>query len=367
MSTCGWIVLEAESPELRESLWRGRIEHQGRSLLPVAREVIIEGSRRKVVVQLRDPSGAHPSFLIRYWTALRADRAFLVLFAALWVGLLGHGQGWSLNPNQAVVAVTGAFFLHLAVNGIAEIHDGLRLLDLSRWQESGGRRSALVEGWVSPRQLWVVSMTLLAAAGTLGAPLLFRHSEALLPMVAMGALAAWGYSQPPLALRYRGWGELVLFLASGPALVLALSWCFFETWNLSMVCVGACLGFWSLAMHHAGNLVMSDRDQANGVATIVTRLGFLRGRWFLAVFYLLGWVSLLPAVVSANLNPVFVLSLALLLPAQLWLGLRVLRASGSASVWMVGLRRRARRLAWISILGASLLTWMSIQLFGGLT
>jgi 1,4-dihydroxy-2-naphthoate octaprenyltransferase len=199
-----------------------------------------------------------------------------------------------------------------------------------------------------------------------GAPLLFWNTTALLPMAAMAAIAGWGYAQPPLSLKYRGWGELAILLASGPALVLALSWCFFGRWNLGFVSLGFCVGFWNLALHHAGNLPDVERDRDQGAVTWVTLFGFRKARWLVLPFYFLGWVSLFPAIPGVELNPIWVLGLAVLLPFQLQFALRLSRASGCHSVWLAGLRKRAARVQWVSYWGALAWTWGVIQIFGGL-
>jgi len=252
------------------------------------------------------------------------------------------------------------------VNAFAEIQDTLRLMDLRRWYGPDRELSAILEGWISPRTLWFVGSLLLHAAIACGGPLLWKYSDALMPMAAMAALAAWGYAQPPLALKYRGWGELVLFLASGPALALGLSWCFFGQWNVSMVSLGACLGFWNVALHHVGNLLDADQDREHGVVTLVTRLGFLRARWLVPLFHFLAWLSFLPVMASIGLSPLLVFSLALLLVPQGVLASRLLRASGCASVWMVRVRDRARVVQWISHVGAIVLSGACLHLLGGL-
>jgi 1,4-dihydroxy-2-naphthoate octaprenyltransferase len=366
MSAASWLVLPLESERLREALWNGYLEHEGQRRRVIPRELIVEGDRRKVLLLLAEITPSAKPAIVRWWTALRGDRAALTLSSSSLVLLFGVGQGWELRSSEAILAVAGALLLHLAVNAFAEIQDTLRLMDLRRWYGPDRELSAILEGWISPRKLWVVGSLLLVAALACGGPLLWKHSEALMPMAAMAALAAWGYAQPPLALKYRGWGELVLFLASGPALALGLSWCFFGQWNVSIVSLGACLGFWNVALHHVGNLLDADQDRDHGVATLVTRLGFLRSRWVVPAFHFLGWLSLLPATVAIGLSPLLVFSWALLLVPQGILAFRLLRASGCASVWMVRVRDRARVVQWISHAGAIALTVMCLFFLGGL-
>jgi 1,4-dihydroxy-2-naphthoate octaprenyltransferase len=366
MSAASWLVLPLDSERLRDALWNGRLEHEGRMRRVIPRELIVEGDRRKVLLQLAEITPARRPAIVRWWTALRGDRAALTLSSAMLVLLFGMGQGWELRPFEAILAVAGAVLLHLAVNAFAEIQDTLRLMDLRRWYGPDRELSAILEGWISPRKLWVVGSMLLLVAVGCGGPLLWKYSDALMPMAAMAALAAWGYAQPPLALKYRGWGELVLFLASGPALALGLSWCFFGHWNVSIVSLGACLGFWNVALHHVGNLLDADQDREHGVTTFVTRLGFLRARWLVPLFHFLAWLSFLPATVSMGLSPLLVFSLTLLLVPQGMLASRLLRASGCASVWMVRVRDRARVVQWFSHAGAMAMTAACLYVLGGL-
>ena len=67
-----------------------------------------------------------------------------------------------------------------------------------------------------------------------------------------------------------------------------------------MVSLGICLGLWTVALHHVGNLPDADQDREHRVSTLVTRLGFLRARLLVPVFYLVAWLSFLPAVAAAD-------------------------------------------------------------------
>ena len=367
MKTPVWLVLPFESEVLREALWSGYVEHDGKVCRATPRELIVEGSQRKVLLLLDEFLDQRQNALSRWWTALRVEKSFFVAATAVWVLLLGLGQHWELKVGEGILACVGSLSLYLAVSAFAEIYDTLRLLDLRRWYGPDQEQSAILRGWVSPQKLWFAAWVLMSVALACGIPLIWWNSQALLPMAAMAAVAAWGYAQPPLALKYRGWGEVVLFLASGPALALGFSWCLFSQWNGVMISLGACVGFWNLTLHHLGNLPDFDQDREHGVSTWVTQLGFRRARNLVPVLYFMSWASFFPAVFFVGMNPILVFALALLLIPQLRLAFRVLRASGGASVWMAGVRGRSQRVHAISYVVAVILTSLCIQLFGGVT
>ncbi|MEN9724200.1 MAG: hypothetical protein RJB38_2186, partial [Pseudomonadota bacterium] len=360
-----WVSLEQGTDELRSALWTGFVTLKGERLRAVPRELIFEGEGRKVLFFVDPPQRQVPGFLKRWAGALRWDRAFFLLGTALWVGVLGMAQDWSFRWSTATLAVVGALALHLAVNAFAEIQDTLRLVDFSRWYGVSRESSAVLEGWVTLEALSRVGWGFLVLSFLCGMPLLWWHSRALLPMAVMGAVSAWGYAHQPLSLKYRGWGEFFIFLASGPALALALSWCFFERWSPAMASLGFCVGFWNLAYHHSGNLPDADQDRESGLKTWVLRLGFLRARWLLFPLSLLSWLAWAPALISGAVQPLYVFALVILLVPQWALALRVSRASGCASIWLVGLRRRAWRVQLGSFIGALMLSLVFWCYLGG--
>lgn len=166
------------------------------------------------------------------------------------------------------------------------------------------RSLALNAAWVA-----LVFGGLLAAAGWLTGTL---NTTALLTL-AIGGFLGWMYSVPPLALAWRGWGELDNSLAGGMALPLFG----FAAINASLdfPTVAACLPFVTLVFLNLLATTWPDRqaDAAVGKWMLATR--WSRGKlrrlyWAVALVFVL----LIPLLEGWSLPPVAAWSSYLVLP-----------------------------------------------------
>lgn len=78
-----------------------------------------------------------------------------------------------------------------------------------------GRQSALVSGDLTFRQLLIATMVICGLAALIGAYFSLKIGGPMVLLVAFGAIISVEYTAPPLKLKYRGLGDLGVFLCFG--------------------------------------------------------------------------------------------------------------------------------------------------------
>jgi 1,4-dihydroxy-2-naphthoate octaprenyltransferase len=213
-----------------------------------------------------------------------------------------HFLGASLFPYAAAVAIASSRVRELpwdrvVLGGIAValVHLGANLWN-DYWDErleadvgthrptlwSGGSRPTVC-GLITPGQALGGSLLLLLSASVLGLYLDFTSSgHVIFWSGVLGLGLALAYSAPPARLAWRGWGEVVVGVAFGPALMAGASWLIAQRLSPAIVWGGAAVGLQTALVLLVNEFPDRAGDRRAGKRTLVVRLG-PRGAGHLAV------------------------------------------------------------------------------------
>jgi len=261
---------------------------------------------------------------VRWASRFRAVRAFSlpvsVLPALIAVAAAAPPAEWRWDVVAA--CVVGVALLHAAgnlMNDYFDFHFGLdRVFD-------GRPGLVIARGEMTPRQVLVQAVLLLAAAAPLVAYLVWRCGPGVLGFGAVGVVGLYTYTGPPLRLKYHALGEPVIFVVFGPALMLGAA--YVQTGALEPAALWASvpIGFVTTAVLLGNNLRDRAEDAAAGIRTLASFAGGRVGRAvYLAL--LVGFVGGLAALGGLGIAPRVLLALPLaLLPmrremAAVWRG-----------------------------------------------
>jgi 1,4-dihydroxy-2-naphthoate octaprenyltransferase len=334
------IRLTQSSPEAQRALWHGLYS----DLLAIPREVVeIPQRGLQIVFELRDRNAVQaPRFLKRWAGTVRAVSLALTAMPCLAIFFYGLARGWSLHPAVALSSLLGVMCLHSGVNLLNDVYDHLKLADLLG---STGRVGPIQRGWISAHRLRRSGFGFLAAGVLLGMPALFTVPEVILPLGALGLAGLVGYSMPPLSLKYRGLGEVLLIALVGPALCAGFSMAAFHQIDHGVLLLGGAFGFLACAVVHAKNLQLIPWDSLRGSKTLASVLGFRKAKRALPIFYFLVALSLGVGVWRGYWSwSVAALPWAIS-PWALRVLIKIQDASGPASPLLAGLRKASSRVS----------------------
>jgi 1,4-dihydroxy-2-naphthoate octaprenyltransferase len=204
-----------------------------------------------------------------------------------------HFLGASLFPYAAAVAIASTEVRELpwgrvVVGGLALalLHLGANLWN-DFWDErlgadvrthqptvwSGGSRPA-TRGLISPGQALGGSLLLLLSASVPGLYLNWTsHGHVILWLGLLGLALALAYSAPPVRLAWRGWGEVVVGVAFGPALMAGAHWLVAQSLSPAIGWAGVAVGLQTALVLLVNEFPDRAADRQAGKHTLVVRLG----------------------------------------------------------------------------------------------
>ena len=182
---------------------------------------------------------------------------------------------WATNRQLLAPAMIDMLISVLLVLAGASMLDEYLEFERSvhrRWNNNGGSYYAenMLEGsGLQPLTALRVSILLLLLGALIGLPLILAGGAPLLILGALGLVAAVLYSSTNFALKRLPAGELVIFLALGPGLVIATALSQGDTPSLPVLELGLALGLFTVALVLAAHLRDQEADRTISRRTLV--------------------------------------------------------------------------------------------------
>jgi len=195
------------------------------------------------------------------------------LGASLCPVLMGAALAWSDGVFAwlpVTAALAGACLLQVASNFANDLFDGLRGTD------SGARlgpQRAVASGLISPEAMRRALILVLLLAAVPAAFLTWHAGAAFAAIGVAGSICAVGYTAPPLALAYRGLGDLFVFIFFGPLAVAGTRAACDGDWTAAALVAGVAPGAIGVALLATNNLRDRIGDAANDKRTLAVRFG----------------------------------------------------------------------------------------------
>jgi len=262
---------------------------------------------------------------------IQASRALYTITVLLPCCLGAVVAWWSGYPFQwdlLVLVLAGMMFANIGTNFTNDYFDyksGVDRLDEGRVYKRGaevlydnplaesGSVDAYAMYFFSPRTILVSAMASLAVTAIIGLYLVLRVDWRILPVGVVGILMGYFYTAPPVKFGYRGLGDLICFLGSGPFPVIGTYFLFTGTISWAAVLSGFVAGLWVDAILYIGNVPDADADRAVGKRTLSTILG-RRAVRILAPLYYGTAFGLVVVAAALGVFPVWTLLSLLTLP-----------------------------------------------------
>jgi 1,4-dihydroxy-2-naphthoate polyprenyltransferase len=252
---------------------------------------------------------------IKEWLTVWAKAArapFLVV--SFLPALLGGAIAWQnglLDWTPFLLALIGVVMAHSAADFFDDYYD-FKSGNLGN-KEKQFHDSPLISGEVTVKQVMFAALLCMVVALACGAWLLFREPQAVLWMTLAGAFIVFFYTAPPVRLNYRGLGELMLFFAFGPLIVLGVYWVTAGEFSWTAMIAGIAPGIFTMNVGIVSNIFDHDDDVQSGKYTMPVRFGQRNAVIVLGAGIALAYLSVALGVVFQWL-PVYALAAFLTLP-----------------------------------------------------
>ncbi len=200
------------------------------------------------------------------WQATRPFAFTVTLIPVLLGSLLAPELSW----GWLALTMLAALLLHAGTNVISDNFDYRRGAD--SWRTLGSSR-VLVDGLMEPREHLLWGLFLFASGCLLGLSLALLRGWPVLIFGVVGGLLGWFYTVPPLGLKYRSLGDLAVFFAFGPLMIMGAYFVQSQeiSWRAGVLAVPA--GLLTIAILHGNNFRDIIEDKRAGYVTVAGLLG----------------------------------------------------------------------------------------------
>jgi 1,4-dihydroxy-2-naphthoate octaprenyltransferase len=175
------------------------------------------------------------------------------------------------------VSLLSEVFLRAFVMGIA-IQAGANLTNtyfdyVNGLDTKDGGEKTLVEGKLSAKEVWFLSVSCYACGLIAIVPYLLQQNILLTMIFAFGVFLAYYYTANPVGLKYKALGDIAIFLCFGPLLMQCCSILFTGELRPDLYLYAVPIGLLTELILHVNNVRDIKQDARAGAITVANLLG----------------------------------------------------------------------------------------------
>lgn len=265
------------------------------------------------------------SRVLLWWQAIRPFAFTVSLIPPLLGGIIAMIDNPGMKPNIFRLALTaiGCMTAHAGANLLSDYYDFKARVDRVGAFGSSG---LLVSGAMAPSGILRGAWTAFFTAALIGAYLVCvtPGRAFLVGLVLMGGGLAVFYTAAPVALKYRALGDMAVFLAFGPAMVLGAYYVQAHRFSWVPVLYALPIALLVDAVLHSNNLRDMENDRAVNIKTVPILIGLSRAKAMYCGLVFGAYAVILMLIGLAGLTP-FSLLVFLSLPLAMKLTKGVMR------------------------------------------
>lgn len=208
---------------------------------------------------------------IRLW--LRAVRPFAYpasAIPAIFGTALAYSDGFSFRPILFLLTISGVLFTHTAANLLSDCFDFRSGLDT---KDKMGGSDMLSGGYLRPQSFIKASAIFFFLAAISALAIYSEIGNAILPLVALGAVVGIFYSFPKFGFKYMAAGEIAVFFTFGIGIGTGAYLVQTDVMSLRAAILSAPIGLFVAAILFANNMRDADVDASASLATLAGALG----------------------------------------------------------------------------------------------
>lgn len=191
---------------------------------------------------------------------------------------LGNIAGLSAAPfhwGRYILLLSSMIPVHAATNVLNDYFDFRHGVDVKGAPTTLYRRHPLVEGDFTPGFLLGISVFCYAGATLIGLYFIAVSGWIVVVFALLGGVMSLFYTADPIAYKYRGMGEVAVFVMWGPLMFIACHYIQTGMWEQSgrVLLISIPQGLWVALVLLANNLKDIEFDSESQVTTVGTTLG----------------------------------------------------------------------------------------------
>jgi 1,4-dihydroxy-2-naphthoate octaprenyltransferase len=211
----------------------------------------------------------HPSRLRVWFQAIRFF-SFTASVVPILVGCAHAVDDGSFDPLLAAAMLLASVACHAGANLTNDYHDHARGIDTP---SSLGPSKVIQQGLLAPAAVRRGMLVAFAGATLLGLVIVAATGWAVFWLALASLAVAYLYTGGPKPLGYVALGEVAVFLAMGPGMVLGAVYVLTGHLTATALIASLPVGCLVAAILHANNVRDVEPDRAAGKVTLATRLG----------------------------------------------------------------------------------------------
>lgn len=226
---------------------------------------------------------------------IRAIRPFSLSGSVIPVTLgavlaLSNGKFSILYFFMSVIAIV---LLHSGVNLLSDRDDFEKKVDT---KDSYGSSGVIIENLLQPGQVARMGKYLLILGILLGLIITYKRGWTILLIGAIGAFVGYSYTGKPFAFKYKGLGDILVFLIFGPLMTIGSYYVQMQTITFSALWVSIPIGLLTTAILYANNVRDIIHDKKADIKTLPMMIGREKAK---NIYYLLIILSYLLVLIMA--------------------------------------------------------------------
>ncbi len=259
---------------------------------------------------------------------MKKSKAILLLlrlpFLTVTIGgvLLGTAFAWwkvsEFDFIRFLLVLAGSCFFHIACNVANDYFDfrsGNDALNIHALVPFSGGSRMILDGYVKPKEALTVSIVFAALGSAIGLYLNFVSEGNLILVIGVAALfLVYGYNGFPLRLVHKGLGEIAIFSAWGPLMVLGSY--YVQAQSLSSLwplIVSVPSGILTTLVLLINEFADREADAATGRKTWVILFGYKASLWIYLILALFCFLIVLTGILFGGW-PLWTLFVLITLP-----------------------------------------------------
>jgi 1,4-dihydroxy-2-naphthoate octaprenyltransferase len=229
--------------------------------------------------------------------------SFTMSLISVSVGTLLAAETGPIEGGWFVLVCVGIVCFHATANIYNDYFDTRYQIDQPDSPTAQYRPQPLLTGMFTPRQLLTEALVLNFITIAIGLILAFHRSFLVFWIGVIGLLASVFYTAGPLKLKYKAWGEFLVFLMWGPLMFEGAYAVQAQALSLKAFFVSVPFGILVALVLLANNMRDIAYDSRQGIKTVGILLGTHRSFILYASLILAAYLSVLGMVLLGIMSP----------------------------------------------------------------